>query len=103
MHERRSNLTLALTLTVPLSLNLSLTLSLTLSCNPIPNPNPEMLTPHPNQVALARRLRPRRTLLVGMGHAMEHHATNRRLRRLWTEEGLDIQLAYDGQFVPLEF
>ena len=56
-----------------------------------------------NQVALARRLRPRRTLLVGMGHAMEHHATNRRLRRLWSEEGLDVQLAYDGQFVPLEF
>ena len=33
---------------------------------------------------------------------MEHHATNRGLRRLWREEALDIQLAYDGQFVPLE-
>ena len=53
-------------------------------------------------VALARRLRPRRTLLVGMGHSMEHRATNRCLRRLWREEALDIQLAYDGQFVPLE-
>ena len=50
---------------------------------------------------LARRLRPARTLLVGMGHALEHVATNRRLRRLQREEGLDIQLAYDGQFVPL--
>ena len=78
--------------------------------NPIPKPKPKPKPkskphphPHPNQVALARRLRPRRTLLVGMGHAMEHHATNRRLRRLWSEEGLDVQLAYDGQFVPLEF
>ena len=75
-------------------------------------------------VELARRLRPRytrlvgvkelptkclltvtavhrRTLLVGMGHALEHHATNRRLRRLWREEQLDVQLAFDGMFVPL--
>ena len=43
----------------------------------------------------------RRTLLVGMGHALEHHATNRRLRRLWREERLDVQLAFDGMFVPL--
>jgi len=75
-------------------------------------------------VELARRLRPRhtrlvgvkelptkclltvtavhrRTLLVGMGHALEHHATNRRLRRLWRDERLDVQLAFDGMFVPL--
>ena len=52
-------------------------------------------------VALARRLRPRRALLVGMGHAMEHRETNRALRRLWRDEGLDVQLARDGQFVPL--
>ena len=52
-------------------------------------------------VTRARRLRPRRTLLVGMGHTMEHEASNRQLRRLWLEEGLDVQLAYDGQFVPL--
>ena len=41
------------------------------------------------------------TLLVGMGHGMEHAATNRRLRRLWHDERLDVQLAYDSQFVPL--
>ena len=52
-------------------------------------------------VQLARRLRPRRTLLVGMGHTMEHEATNRQLRRLWVEEELDVQLAYDGQFLPI--
>ena len=52
-------------------------------------------------IALARRIRPARTLLVGMGHGMEHAATNRRLRRLWHDERLDVQLAYDSQFVPL--
>ena len=63
--------------------------------------------PHPvhasaeESVALARRLRPRRTLLVGMGHGMEHVATNKRLRGLKRQEGIDIQLASDGQFVPL--
>jgi hypothetical protein len=80
--------------------------------------------PLSESVELARRLRPRytrlvgvkelptkclltvtavhrRTLLVGMGHALEHHATNRRLRRLWREEQLDVQLAFDGMFVPL--
>jgi len=52
-------------------------------------------------VELARRLRPQRVLLVGMGHEMEHRESNRALRRLLCEEGLDVQLAYDGQFVPL--
>ena len=54
-------------------------------------------------VALARKLRPKKTLLVGMGHTMEHVATNRHLRTLLAAEGLDVQLAYDGQFVPLRF
>lgn len=53
-------------------------------------------------VALARLLKPRRTLLLGMGHRLEHYATNRSLRKLWDEEQLDIQLAFDGQLVPLD-
>jgi len=53
-------------------------------------------------VNLARLLKPRRTLLLGMSHRLEHHATNRSLRRLWREEQLDIQLAFDGQLVPLD-
>ena len=52
-------------------------------------------------IELARRLRPTQALLVGMGHSMEHEATNQQLHRL-KQEGLDIQLAFDGQFVPLE-
>ena len=40
-------------------------------------------------------------LMVGMGEEMEHGATNTRLRRLMAEEGLDVQLARDGQLVPL--
>ncbi len=51
-------------------------------------------------VELARQLRPRRTLLVGMGHTLEHRATNERLTAL-RAEGLDVQLAHDGQLVPL--
>lgn len=50
----------------------------------------------PNACDLARKIRPNRTLLVGIGHNLEHFETNERLRRLLTEEGLDVQLAYDG-------
>ena len=52
-------------------------------------------------VGLARRLRPRRCLLVGMSHAIEHEATCRELRKL-RADGLDVQLARDGQFVPFD-
>lgn len=51
---------------------------------------------------LVRRLRPRRTLLVGMSDMFEHHATNAKLRLLLEEEGLDVQLAYDGQHVDVD-
>ena len=52
-------------------------------------------------IGLARRYRPRRTLCVGMGDELEHEATNTALRRLRRDEGLDVQLAHDGLFVPL--
>lgn len=54
-------------------------------------------------IDLVRRYRPKRALLVGMGHTMEHEETNRVLRQMLAGEGLDVQLAYDGQFVPLRF
>ena len=47
-----------------------------------------------------RRLAPRKALLVGMGHDFEHRAANRVLRRL-RAEGLDIQLARDGELVEV--
>jgi len=60
------------------------------------------LTDHPTHFSLskacdlARKIRPNRTLLVGIGHNLEHFETNERLRQLLTDEGLDVQLAYDG-------
>ena len=53
-------------------------------------------------IDLVRRYRPRKALLVGMLCEMEHHETNRMLRRLLPDEGLDVQLAFDGQYVPLD-
>ena len=50
-------------------------------------------------VALAQSLKPRRCLLVGMGHGLEHNATNRRLRSVCPD--VDVQLAFDVFFVPL--
>ena len=50
---------------------------------------------------LVRTYRPQRALLVGMVCTLEHHETNRMLRRLLDVEGLDVQLAHDGQYVPL--
>jgi phosphoribosyl 1,2-cyclic phosphodiesterase len=48
-----------------------------------------------------RRLRPKRTLLVGMSDKFEHHATNERLRKMFDMDGLDVQLAHDGQYIDL--
>jgi len=49
-----------------------------------------------------RRIRPRRTLLTDMTHNFDHDPTNARLAELRDAEGLDVQLAYDGQRVPVE-
>lgn len=53
-------------------------------------------------LALIRRLRPRRALLVGMSDQFEHHETNKQLHALQDKEGLDVQLAHDGQYVDLD-
>mmetsp|Transcript_37640 Transcript_37640/g.70356 ORF Transcript_37640/g.70356 Transcript_37640/m.70356 type:complete len:349 (+) Transcript_37640:34-1080(+) len=53
-------------------------------------------------LTLIRRLRPQRALLVGISDAFEHHATNLRLSALRKSEGLDVQLAYDGQYVDVD-
>lgn len=50
-------------------------------------------------VELARRLRPRRTLLIGASHMVDHERENARLRREVPD--LDVQFAYDGQTVDL--
>ena len=49
-----------------------------------------------------RRLRPGRTLLVGMSCDFGDHATaNAALAAELAAEGLDVQLAYDGQALDL--
>ncbi|CAJ1359626.1 unnamed protein product [Effrenium voratum] len=49
---------------------------------------------------LVRRFRPRKAFFVGMGHYCEHFEMNRKLRLLRLE-GLDVQLAHDGLFLPI--
>ncbi|CAJ1327581.1 unnamed protein product [Effrenium voratum] len=53
-------------------------------------------------LALVRRLRPARTLLIGMDSCAvgDHEEVNEELRALLRTEGLDVQLAYDGQHLP---
>ncbi|CAK9077721.1 Putative hydrolase C777.06c [Durusdinium trenchii] len=50
---------------------------------------------------LVRKLRPKRTLLVGMDSCAmgDHDEVNEELRAL-QREGLDVQLAFDGQHLP---
>lgn len=56
----------------------------------------------PQALELVRALRPQKTLLIGMTHAFEHFTGNERLAKLLDEEGLDVQIAYDGQCVDVE-
>jgi phosphoribosyl 1,2-cyclic phosphate phosphodiesterase len=47
-------------------------------------------------IDLARTIKPKKTLLVGMGSGIEHDEVNQRLRELFVQENIDIELAYDG-------
>ena len=47
-------------------------------------------------IDLCKLLQPKRALLIGMGPQIEHYSTNEMLKRLLAEDGLDVQLAYDG-------
>jgi len=46
-----------------------------------------------------RIFRPERTLLVDMTHDYNHERTNVELSKLKASDGIDVQLAYDGQLV----
>jgi phosphoribosyl 1,2-cyclic phosphodiesterase len=48
-----------------------------------------------------RAIKPKRALLVGMCHTVDHDATNAQLAELRTAEGIDVQLACDGQRLPV--
>jgi phosphoribosyl 1,2-cyclic phosphodiesterase len=49
-----------------------------------------------------RRFKPKRALLVDMTHNSDHEPTNVELAKLKESEGLDVQLAYDGQRIPID-
>jgi len=49
-----------------------------------------------------RRFRPKRALLVDMTHDFDHEPTNIELAKLKESEGLDVQLAYDGQQIAVD-
>eukprot|EP00434_Breviolum_minutum_P042169 symbB.v1.2.037520.t1/scaffold5563.1/size25830/1 len=53
-------------------------------------------------IEILKDYRPKKALLIGMGHYGEHHEVNRFLRKFWFSDGLDVQLARDGQFEALE-
>ena len=48
---------------------------------------------------LVRELKPKKALLTGLTHDFDHEEDNAELAEL---EGIDVQLAYDGQLVPLD-
>ncbi|GAQ80972.1 metallo-beta-lactamase domain-containing protein [Klebsormidium nitens] len=50
---------------------------------------------------IIRRLRPRKAYLIGMTHEFDHEETNAELAEL-KEEGLDVELSYDGLRIPVE-
>jgi phosphoribosyl 1,2-cyclic phosphodiesterase len=51
---------------------------------------------------VARQLKPRRTLLVGMCHDVDHETTSKWLASLRRSEGLCIELAHDGLSTEFE-
>ena len=54
-------------------------------------------------VEQVRRLRPQRTLLTDATHDIDHNEVNSDLAKLRDSEGLDIQYAFDGMEVAVDF
>ena len=52
-------------------------------------------------VAIAKELRPARTLLTDASHGVDHYAANQYLRQTEVSDGLDIQYAYDGMKISI--
>ncbi|EOY27117.1 Catalytic, putative isoform 1 [Theobroma cacao] len=55
----------------------------------------------PRALEEVRKIKPKRTLLTGMMHLMDHEIVNDYLIKLMESEGLDVQLSYDGLRVPI--
>jgi phosphoribosyl 1,2-cyclic phosphodiesterase len=49
-----------------------------------------------------RSLKPKKTLLIGMGHTFDYYANNERLKAEAAEIGFDVEVSYDGMRWPIE-
>ncbi|KAG8092884.1 hypothetical protein GUJ93_ZPchr0012g19266 [Zizania palustris] len=49
-----------------------------------------------------KRICPKRALLIGMTHEMDHHKDNQTLEEWSRREGIDVQLARDGLRVYID-
>jgi len=64
--------------------------------------------PHPSHFILPdtlqeiRLVRPKKSLLIGMNHMVDHESTNVMLKDVLLKEGMDVQLAYDGLCIPFQ-
>ena len=63
--------------------------------------------PYPSHLSLpqaideAKTYRPSYTLAVGMAHQLHHETTNEKLKDLLVSDNLRMELAYDGQILPI--
>lgn len=48
-----------------------------------------------------RLIKPKRALLVGLNHTVDHDSMNALLAELHAAEGINVQVAYDGQRLPV--
>lgn len=55
----------------------------------------------PETLEAIKRLQPKRALLIGMTHEFDHDRDNAYLQEWSMREGIDVQLAYDGQRIPI--
>jgi phosphoribosyl 1,2-cyclic phosphodiesterase len=53
-------------------------------------------------VDYVRKLRPERALFTDMTHDYDHESTNADLAKLKASDGIDVQLAFDGQLVSID-
>lgn len=56
----------------------------------------------PESLAAVKKLEPKRALFVGMTHEFDHDIDNEYLGAWSQREGIDVQLAYDGQRIPAD-
>ncbi|KAI5078792.1 hypothetical protein GOP47_0006463 [Adiantum capillus-veneris] len=56
----------------------------------------------PETLDAIKRIQPKRALLVGMTHEFDHETDNAYLRKWSSREGIDVQLAYDGQRITID-